>query len=225
MKRLHELFIHRGVLFVLLAGLSAGSSILAARSAAPVSDARDLLARMRHTYTEHPSVTTSFVQTYAPAGFAETSPEVGRMTLQAPAQIRFDYDGEDGKLFTFDGQNARQYVAADKQVIVKSLTEGDRARLPLVFFDSPENVLKKFDATFKAAQNGLFEVVLSPKVEGGPKNLTLLATGSGEVKRLTIVDDGGNRTTFSFTQFKGGARRPASDFAFVPPAGTKVITE
>ncbi|MEO6324529.1 MAG: outer membrane lipoprotein carrier protein LolA [Thermoanaerobaculia bacterium] len=219
-----------GVVFcVLLAFFLAAARAQAAGKAAPPDaprDARGLLERIRRAYADQPSITTSFTQSYAPAGFAETSPETGRMTLQAPAQIRFEYDGADGKLFTFDGKAARQYVAADKQLILKSLTPSERARLPLLFFDAPESVLERYDAAWKAGANGFSELVLTPKVpEGGPKSLTITAAASGDVKRLVVVDEGDNRTTFTFTQRTVGTRRPASDFALVPPAGTKIVTD
>ena len=84
-----------------------------------------ILEAVRKAYTSSPSFTTDFVQTYAPAGFSAAAPETGRVTLQAPDRIRFDYDGPEGKLFTFDGKAARQYVAADRQMIVKTLSASD----------------------------------------------------------------------------------------------------
>lgn len=223
MKRLRAAFC---LLFSFSLACAAGAHAATTTPAGAPRDVSDLLERIRRSYTDHASVTMSFTQTYAPAGFAETSPETGRMTLQAPTQIRFEYDGTDGKLFTFDGQAARQYVGADKQMIVKSLTPGERARLPLLFFDSPEHLLERYTAAQKPVANGLAEIVLTPIVEGsGPQSLILTVAPTGEVKRLSVVDEGGNRTTFTFTQRTVGARRPASDFALVPPAGTKIVTD
>ena len=103
------------------------------------------------------SSTSKFVQTYAPAGFPAATPEAGRVTLQAPDQIRFDYDGPEGKLFTFDGKAARQFVAADRQMIVKTLRPEERERLPLLFLESPETVLRRYTVTAADAGNGLVE--------------------------------------------------------------------
>lgn len=202
--------------------LAAASS---AKTPAPPTDARSLLARVRESYAASPSFTATFVQTYAPAGFADTPPETGRLVLQAPNQIRFDYDGKDGKVFTFDGASARQYVALDKQMIVKPLSPEERSRLPLLFFERPEELLARFEATYRKAENGLHETTLTPRSGGEPKSVTLLTTASGEVKRLVVVDSGGNRSTFTFTQRTPGKARPAPDFALVPPQDTKIVTE
>ncbi len=168
----------------------------------------------------------TFVQTYAPAGFAETAPETGKLVLQAPDRVRFDYDGPEGKVFTFDGTSGRQYVAADRQLVVRKLAPADRERLPIVFLESAEALLARYDAAEKAADNGLVEIVLTPKKPGGPKSVSLLAiAATGEVKRLVLVDNAGNRTAFTFTQKISGAKRPDSDFALSPPEGTKILTE
>ena len=170
-----------------------------AAAAAPI-DAHATLASIRKAYSSSPSVSSTFVQTYAPAGFAETSPETGRLILQAPDRVRFDYDGPEGKGFTFDG-------------------------LPLVFLESPEALLARYAARAVATDTGLTELTLTPRAGGDPKSLTLLAAPSGDVKRLVLVDAAGNRTTFTFTQKMSGPKRPDTDFVLVPPEGTKILSE
>ena len=165
------------------------------------------------------------MQTYAPAGFAETAPETGRLVLQAPDRVRFDYDGPEGKVFTFDGKAGRQFVAADRQLVVRTLSPEEIARLPIVFLESPDALLARYAARAAATDGGLTELTLTPRAGGDPKSVTLLAAASGEVKRLILVDAAGNRTTFTFTQKMPGPKRPDSDFALVPPEGTKILSE
>ena len=188
-------------------------------------DARTVLTSVRMAYSSSPSVSCTFVQTYAPAGFAETAPETGRLILQAPDSVRFDYDGPEGKVFTFDGKAGRQFVAADRQLVVRTLSPAEIARLPLVFLESTESLLTRYAARAAAKDAGLTELTLTPRSGGDPKSVTLLATASGEVKRLLLVDAAGNRTTFTFTQKMPGPKRPNSDFALVPPEGTKILSE
>ena len=190
-------------------------------AAAP--DPESLLAAIRRTYAGSPSVRVTFVQQYAPAGFGDTAPETGRLVLQAPSSLRFEYDGSEGKVFTFDGKAARQYVAADKQMVVKPLTPAERARLPLLFFDEPKELLARYDVAAALTDRGLTELTLVPRSGGEPRKVTLLVAESGEVKRLVILDGTGNRTSFTFTNREAGKKRPASDFELVPPRGTKVV--
>jgi outer membrane lipoprotein-sorting protein len=205
--------------FAAIFGLSLSFSVSAENSSSL------LLAKIHKAYTTSPSYTSTFVQIYAPAGFAATSPETGRLTLQAPDQVRFDYDGRDGKVFTFDGKAARQYVAADRQMVVRTLAPEDRARLPILFFESPASIGERFDAVSAPIGDAVDELTLAPKTPGALKNLVLTVTDAGEVKRLIVTDASGNKTTFTFTQKRAGGKRPASDFALVPPSGTKVVTD
>lgn len=197
--------------------------LLATGTASAQSDARALLSKVTRTYTSSPSVTLTFVQQYAPAGFPDTTPETGRLVLQAPDRLRFAYDGAEGKVFTFDGTAGRQYVAADRQMVVRTLTPEERQRLPLLFLETPERVLERFSASAAEGPNGLSELTLVPRAGEEPRKVSLTIGADGEVKRLVILDAEGNRTTFTFTRREAGAHRPPSDFTLVPPKGTKVI--
>ena len=105
-----------------------------------------------HTRRRAP-VSCTFVQTYAPAGFAPTAPETGKLVLQAPDRVRFDYDGTEGKVFTFDGTAGRQYVAADRQLVVQAArSRRPRAapdRLPRVDRRPPRALRRRGDALGK----------------------------------------------------------------------------
>lgn len=194
------------------------------RSASPL-DAPSVLANIRKAYSSPPSVSCTFVQTYAPAGFAETAPETGQLVLQAPDRVRFDYDGPEGKVFTFDGKAGRQYVKADRQLVVRTLRPEERARLPIVFLESTEALLARYEARAVSTDTGLVELTLTPRAGADPKSITLLATAAGDVKRLILVDAAGNRTAFTFTQKMPGRKRADAEFVLAPPSDTKILSE
>ena len=198
-------------------------ALAAAFSGAAAPPPEPLLAAIRKNYSGSPSVRVTFVQQYAPAGFGDTTPETGRLVLQAPSSLRFEYDGSEGKVFTFDGRAARQYVAADRQMVVKNLTQAERARLPLLFFEEPRELLARYEVAATDPGGGLTELTLVPRSGGEPRKATLFVTESGEVKKLLILDAAGNRTSFTFTNREAGKKRPVSDFELAPPHGTKVV--
>ena len=152
-----------------LASLASLALLAPAAARAAAQDAVALLSRVEKTYRASPSYSMTFVQSYAPAGFPDAAPETGALTLQAPASLRFKYDGPEGKLYTFDGQTARQYVAVDKQLIVKRLGASERARLPLLFLQSPAEILARHVASVADGPNGLAELTLVPKDGGSPR--------------------------------------------------------
>lgn len=213
---------------LLLAGLVAFAALAApalpARAAAPaVPEAAALLRSIVATYTGQPAFRMTFAQSYAPSGFPDAAPESGTLTIQAPHFLRFDYDGPEGKLYTFDGRTAHQYVAADRQVMRKTLTAAEKERLPLLFLKPPAEVLDRFAAVVKPDGKGLLELTLTPRGESELKSVSALATPSGELKRLVVLDAEENRTTFTFTKREPAKKRPLSDFDLVPPKGTRVV--
>jgi outer membrane lipoprotein-sorting protein len=209
---------------VLLAVLALASA-RRAPAQAPAPDAAVVLRSVVDAYRGKPAFQTTFVQSYAPAGFPDATPETGTLTIQAPASLRFDYDGPEGKVYTFDGNAARQYVAADRQIVLKTLTAAEKARLPLLFLQPASEILERFAASARTGENGLVELTLTPRAEGDLRSVSALATAAGEVKRLVVLDSEGNRTTFTFTNLAPRKKRPASDFALVPPKGTRVVGE
>ncbi|MFN7988325.1 MAG: outer membrane lipoprotein carrier protein LolA [Thermoanaerobaculia bacterium] len=219
--------LHATLLLAALAlGAAPGRAVATAGEAATTSpDAATALRAIVDAYRAKPAFQVTFVQSYAPSGFPDTTPETGTLTIQAPASLRFDYDGPEGKVYTFDGNAARQYVAADRQIVLKTLTAAEKARLPLLFLQPAADLLARFDASAKAGPNGLVDLTLTPRGEGDLKSVSALATTSGEVKRLVVLDGEGNRTTFTFTNLAPRKKRPASDFALVPPKGTRVVGE
>lgn len=205
--------------------LAATLALAGASSAAEAPDAAALLRAIVGTYTAGPAFDLGFVQTYAPSGFPDVTPEKGTLTIQAPASLRFDYEGSEGKVYTFDGKAARQYVAADRQIVLKTLTASERARLPLLFLQPASEVLERFEAAAKSTGDGLVELTLTPRTESDLRSLLVQATPSGVVRRLVVLDAEGNRTGFTFTRPTPRKPRPASDFALVPPKGTRVVGE
>lgn len=210
---------------ILTATLAAVLVVVSPLTRAEEPDAPTLLRAIVRTYTGKPAFSMTFVQSYAPAGFPDATPETGTLTIQAPASLRFDYDGTEGKVYTFDGRAARQYVAADKQIVLKTLTGAEKARLPLLFLQPAAEVLERFTAVATSAANGLVDLALTPRTEGDLKSVAVLASPSGEVRRLVVLDGEGNRTTFTFTKLAPCGKRPLSDFALVPPKGTRVVGE
>ena len=116
-------------------------------------------------------------------------------------------------------------MAADKQLVVKSLTPEDRGRLPLLFLDAPGKTLARFTASEKKKPDGSAEITLVPVAGGEPRRLVLDVTEAGEVVRLAVTDTSGNETRFTFKEKRAGGTLPASTFTFVPPPGTKVISD
>lgn len=186
----------------------------------PASDAMALLAKAAQTFGTGAANTSAFTQIYTPAGFATSKRESGTVWVQAPERLRFDYAAPDVKVFTYDGGEGRFFSPEDKQLTIHKLSADEKARLPIVFLEKPDELGKKYDIS----QDASGVVVLKPRA--GDSELAWLKLSiapGGSVGTLAYEDISGNRTEFRFDGWKTEKARPAGDYRVTGPKGTREV--
>ena len=202
---------------VLLALLLAGASSQSPDAAPP---ALELLAKAAAAYGNGAAHSASFTQIYTPAGFATSKKESGRVGVQAPQRLRFDYAAPDAKIYTYDAGEGRFFSPEDKQLAIRKLSPDERARLPLVFLERPEDLAARYDIRTDASG----AVLLKPRAADSDLAwLKLVVTPSGMVDSLSYEDTAGNRSEFRFEGWKAEAPRPPDDYRIVGPKGTRIV--
>ena len=202
-----------------LAFLLAAASGLAQGSG---GEATVMLGKAAATYGSGEAHASPFTQIYTPAGFATARRESGTVWVQAPDRLRFDYAAPEVKVFTYDAGEGRFYSPEDKQLTIHKLTEDERARLPLVFLEKPDELARRYDITRDAAG----AVALKPRAADSELAwLKLMIAASGLVDSLAYQDTSGNRTEFRFESWKSEKARPAADYRVEGPKGTRTVTQ
>ena len=198
-------------------------AILALLLAGPpdaASPALELVAKAAAAYGDGSSHAASFTQIYTPAGFATSKRESGRVWIQAPQRLRFDYAAPDAKVYTYDAGEGRFFSPEDKQLAIRKLTPDERARLPLVFLERPEDLAARFDVSTDASG----AVLLKPRAADSDLAwLKLVIGGDGMVDSLSYEDTAGNRSEFRFPDWKTEKPRPPEDYRIVGPKGTRIV--
>ena len=191
----------------------------------PASDPLAELARAARYFRDGKAHSAEFTQRFLPAGFSRPQSESGTLTVQAPESLRFEYGAPAGKVFTFDGEAARFYTAAEKQMIVRRITPEERGTLPLVFLESPASLQKIYEISAEAgAENGETAIRLKPRAaEAEIAWIRLALRPDGSPSGLSYEAASGDRTEFRFKGFRALPAKPTSDFAFRPPAGTRIV--
>ena len=196
--------------------------VLALLSAAPeeAPDAQALLARAAAASGDGAAHASAFTQIYTPAGFASARRESGTVWVQAPQRLRFDYTAPEKKVFTYDAGEGRFFSPEDKQLAIRKLSPDERARLPLVFLERPEDLAARYDIRTDASG----PVLLKPRAADSDLAwLKLVVTPSGMVDSLSYEDTAGNRSEFRFEGWKAEAPRPPDDYRIVGPKGTRIV--
>jgi outer membrane lipoprotein-sorting protein len=203
-----------------LALAALGASLAAAQTAGP-SDAMELLAKAAAGFGNGAANTSAFTQIYTPAGFATSRRESGVVWVQAPERLRFDYAAPDVKVFTYDAGEGRFFSPEDKQLTVHTLSADERARLPIVFLEKPEELARRYEISRDAS--GV--VVLKPRAGDSELAwLKLAISPTGVVSMLAYEDTSGNRTEFRFGGWKAEKARPAADYRVTGPKGTREVS-
>jgi outer membrane lipoprotein carrier protein len=204
-----------------------GASILwLAASAARLSGqgaddgAMALLAKSAAAFSTGAADRSAFTQIYTPAGFATSRRESGTVWVQAPDRLRFDYAAPDVKIFTYDGGQGRFYSPEDKQLTIHKLSADERARLPIVFLEKPDQLSRRYALSRDASG----AVVLKPRtVDSDLAWLKLSIGDSGMVDSLSYEDTSGNRTEFRFEGWTTEKARPPADYRVEGPKGTRTV--
>ncbi len=161
-----------------------------------------------------------FTQIYTPAGFATSKRESGTVWVQAPERLRFDYAAPEVKVFTYDAGEGRFFSPEDKQLTVHRLSADERARLPIVFLEKPDELARRYEISLEAGRT----VVLKPRSADSELSWLKLVIGeSGMVDALSYQDTSGNKTEFRFDGWKTEKARPAADYRIAGPRGTRVV--
>jgi outer membrane lipoprotein-sorting protein len=199
------------------------AAILALLLAGPPDQAppaADLLAKAAAAYGDGSAHAAAFTQIYTPAGFATSKREAGRVWIQAPQRLRFDYAAPDAKIYTYDAGEGRFFSPEDKQLAIRKLSPDERARLPLVFLESPADLAARYDIQTDASG----AVLLKPRAgDSDLAWLKLVVAGSGMVDNLSYEDTAGNRSEFRFEGWTTEKARPSADYRITGPKGTRIV--
>lgn len=223
------------VLFGLALWASAGPGNAPSSRLAPDPEAVALIERVEAYHQSLPHFEARFEQRFSPRIFGRDRVETGRLTVKRPAQMRWDYEEPEPKVFVSDGQSTWFHVPADQQVVVGAFgsdgqgTDGEAGALnPLEFLTGDATILDHFDALLGGEEPspGLRTVALVPRqAQGEIASLSLTVNAeSGLIQGIESEDVEGNRTTFRFTDFRFGTSPDDSLFTFTIPPGTDVVT-
>jgi hypothetical protein len=157
-----------------------------------------------------PAWQARFSQAYIPEGFPAATSEGGRLTLAAPARLRFDYDNG-GRAFAVDGGVARFVDPAGPSCDAVRLDQGTWGRLPLAAVLDPAAAEAAF--SIEGTGNGLRLVPKQPTPDLAQVHLQLDAAGM--IGTLEVVDQAGTVNRFLFTEWK---RSPAPGEEFFRPS-------
>src|ERR1043165_5272380 len=119
------------------------SSLRAANSHAQQSEVDNLVKRIEARYGRMRGLAADFEQTYSGQGVS-TRRERGRLFLQRPRRMRWEYTPAPGKLFIVNGREVWFYVPVDREATRADMGSVSDARFPFLFLLGTTNLRRLF---------------------------------------------------------------------------------
>jgi outer membrane lipoprotein carrier protein len=107
------------------------------------SELDSLINNIEARYGRMRGLAAEFEQRYSAPGVRERR-ERGRLVLQRPRRMRWEYDPKPGKLFIVNGRDVWFYVPADREATRADLSNVSDARFPFLFLLGQTNLRREF---------------------------------------------------------------------------------
>ncbi len=192
--------------------------------------ASEVVSAVEKVYGEVVTLSADFTQITRSTALGDETRQRGRVLMERPRKMRWEFTAPASKLFVTDGQTMWVWSPDDNQVIVYKDFSANASDVTGLLAD-----LNKLHELFEveliaeadAEERRSYVLDLSPKSaeQGNFKSLRLTFSRKKMlIETVRITDQFDNITELSFSQVKLDAKADASDFSFAVPDGAEVIT-
>jgi outer membrane lipoprotein carrier protein len=191
------------------------------------SELDQLIKRIEARYGRMRGLAANFEQIYRGPGVRERR-EHGRVFLQRPRRMRWEYEPKPGKLFIVNEREAWLYSPADREATRADAAKISDARFPFLFLLGQKNLRAHFrEIVFatddQGASSGVRALRLVPKrKDTGIREILLEVTSDGQITKVMQIDEVGAVSEFLLTNIEEDYVAPAGSFEFRPPSGVNI---
>ncbi|HWR98443.1 MAG TPA: outer membrane lipoprotein carrier protein LolA [Candidatus Methanoperedens sp.] len=187
-----------------------------------------LLRCVQARYGALRDLAATFVQESRVVSLGRPRSRAGRLFLQPPGRMRWEYDPPDAQLIVADGRQFWLYRPERKQAVVQPMDAALSRQTPFLFLLGKGDFATEFsweERDVPAGPGGAVTVALRPRVESADLARLTLEIVPGECRLAgTLVEDAyGNLTRLTFAAERANAGLDPAQFRFAPPAGTEIV--
>jgi len=202
---------------------------LAVPGGGPADDKAKVLAGFQAWLDGTSTLDMRFRQSLVSGALGTTATESGRLYLERPGKLRWDYLDPEKKIALLLGDRTTLYLEEDR-VMSRGRLSDDQGMFPRLLAGR-DRVGDFFTATLVATPStggrGSYRLRLVPKGDQRAMTAVTLALRPPTflIEGAELLDETGNRTTYSFSNVRRNLTLPVGLFAFEPPPGTEVVDE
>jgi len=211
---------------MMIVGLTYMGQAIAAPADTDTVTVQQLVEGVENTYKDVHSLRADFTQVRRDAVMGGEAEQKGRVQIEKPRKMRWEYTGPDASQVISDGSKLWIYTPALKQVIESDdLSSGGSEVLQLL--DSLSEIDEHFEITLLGKGEGIrksYEIELVPREAGAFQKARITVSKKRyTLERLVVVDPMGNEIEMNFSQVRLNVDLPDSAFQFEAPEGVQVI--
>jgi outer membrane lipoprotein carrier protein len=193
------------------------------------ADAEQLLARLQRWLDGTHRLSARFEQVLLSGALGAGLEESGRVYIERPGRMRWDYLEPEVKVALVDGDRTRLYLAEDRQLVESTLSEADSLLPQLLAGDRPlAEIFEVAAVPGDPRGGGPLRLRLTPRREAASLEevvLILHDPARVELREVEVLDATGNRLLYRFTALERNRGLPRDAFTFVPPPGTEIVAD
>lgn len=206
-------------------------SLLAASQPAVAQDLGAALARADHWYHGHHTFRIAFRQTITNPMLGAPETSRGTMFVQPPDRFAMRFRKPAGDRIVADGKWLWAYTPSTvpNQVIRQPVPTAGATTPNLFgqFVDHPRDRYRAALAGTDSIGGTVVDLVrLVPRADDAPFREAVIAIAriDGSLRRIALVEPSGQRRVLVFEEIATDVAIARSEFRFVPPRGTRVVT-
>jgi outer membrane lipoprotein carrier protein len=180
--------------------------------------------RLEDRLAEVKGLEADFVQILDTAALPEPQVESGRLYLERPGRMRWDYQRPKGKLAVADGKDSWLWLPDDRVAITVPLNGDERDSGVSLLMGERLDLSGRFTVDWGPAARGKSRPLrLRPKKSGAAYDALLVdVDATGFPRQIIVLDALGGRVTYRFSSLKFTDRLDPNLFIFTPPPGATV---
>ena len=186
-----------------------------------------LLKGVETRYNRAKTLQVLFHEEYTPSGPGggpARRSESGRLMIQKPGRMRWDYSQPKGKLFISDGKFIWLYTPAENRAEKMKFQESDDMRAPLAFLLGKLNFAKEFRNLQARPEGADTRIVAEPKTDNLPYSaVEFVVTGENRIREVKVTGFDNSILDFTFDEERLDPPLDGNLFQFQAPPGAEVV--
>jgi outer membrane lipoprotein carrier protein len=151
----------------------------------------------------------------------------GRVYIEKPHYIRWEYVQPDSQTILYDGKTLRIYTPKQRQVLQSTIEEEDRSNIALLFLAGVGKLREAFSISKLSSQDmksASLRLIPHSSQASFTELHALINLESYFIEQISIYDTIGNITEIQLSSLKVHQELPHQTFELILPQNTEVLT-